>query len=386
MTEHNLPSNQQSEHARVRRAVLQVIFLVAVAFIVLWLIYALRSVILLLAITILFCYLIAPLVDFVERPFRFSRGEIRLPHSLAILLVYLILFGGIAFTAERILPRLSDQFSALLENLPSYSRQFDQQIKWLASLPSRYRLPAGLRQPLDNTINTLLPAIFSWVETIVLKAMQLTLYLPWLVLIPIIGFFLLKDAKSISNKLLTSFPEADKRYRVAMFLKDVSATLAAYIRTQIFACLLVGIIEGTGLWLLGMPYPLVFAVTATLFEIIPIIGPFTLIVIATLVASIYSWQYALLIAGFLLLYRTIHDYVVYPRLLSQGMEIHPLVVILAVLCGAELGGVTGVFLSVPAVALLTVCWRHWRSMIQDRSSILVNTDETPLIESVKIQD
>jgi predicted PurR-regulated permease PerM len=386
MSDQNLLSTQQSENARLRSAVLQVIFLVALAFVIVWLLYLLRSIILLLVITVLFCYLIAPLVSFFDGPFRFVNREWRVPHSLSILIVYLFLFGGIAFTAERILPRLSDQFSALLENLPNYSRQFDQQIKWLASLPSRYRLPAGLRQQLDNSISTIIPTIFGWVESIALKAVRLTFYLPWLVLIPIMGFFLLKDASSISNKLLTSFPEADKRYRVAIFLKDVSATLAAYIRTQIFACLLVGIIEGAVLWLLRMPYALVFALIATLFEIIPVVGPLIVIVIATLVASFYSWQYALLIAGFLLLYRIIHDYLVYPRLLSQGMEIHPVVVILAVLSGAELGGVTGVFLSVPAVALLTVCWRHWRGMAQNRSSLLVSTEKTPLIESVITHD
>ena len=86
--------------------------------------------------------------------------------------------------------------------------------------------------------------------------------------------------------------------------------------------------------------------------------------------------------AFLAIYRVIHDYAIFPRLIGRGVEVHPVVVILAVLSGAELGGVIGVFLSVPVAALLIVCWRHWRVLRHDRSLALVDADNEPLIESV----
>jgi predicted PurR-regulated permease PerM len=385
MSESNLLSNERTDHGRVRRIVLQVLLLLIAALLVIWLLYTLRGVLLLLAFTIIFCYLIAPLVDLVATPFRYGRKEWRVPRSVAILIVYLLLFGGIVFALERVVPLMSEQLTALFENLPNYSRQVDQQVKWLASLPTRYRMPQGLRQSLNESVNAIIPSIFGWLQLIARKAVQVTLFLPWLILIPVIGFFFLKDAKPISLRVLTSFPEADKRYRAALFLKDVSETLAAYIRAQLLACLIVGVIEGTGLWALGVPYALVLALAACLFEFFPVIGPLLFGVVATMVAGLHSWRTALLIAGFLALYRLVHDYVIYPRLLSAGMEIHPLAVILAVLCGAELGGVAGVFLSVPVVALLIVCWRHWRHLQHTRSAVLVSADETPLIESVITQ-
>lgn len=382
MSDDQTLSSGSSDFARTRRVILQVILLVAATIAISWVVYALRALLVLLAFTIIFCYLVAPLVDFIERPFRIGARTWHVPHTLAIMIVYLLLFGGIALALERILPLFSEQISSLLENVPAYTRQLDQYSKWLTSLPNRYRLPANLRLTWENSINTLIPSLFSWVQLIVSKVLQLTKYLPWVVLIPIIGFFFLKDVRVISDKLLTAFSKADTRYRATMFLKDVSATLAAYIRAQLVACLLVGIIEGTGLWLLGVSYPAVFAVTAGLFEFVPIIGPLTLGIIATLVASFHSWHSALLIAGFLAVYRIIHDYVIYPRLLSQGMEIHPVAVILAVLSGAELGGVIGVFLSVPVLALLMVCWRHWREMQLNRLAVPTNVDELSMIESI----
>jgi predicted PurR-regulated permease PerM len=62
---------------------------------------------------------------------------------------------------------------------------------------------------------------------------------------------------------------------------------------------------------------------------------------------------------FLLAFRIVEDYIIYPRLVGHGMEMHPLAIIVAVLCGAEMGGVIGIFLAIPVLALMTVFYRHW---------------------------
>ena len=62
---------------------------------------------------------------------------------------------------------------------------------------------------------------------------------------------------------------------------------------------------------------------------------------------------------FLAVLRIIHDYVTYPRIIGQGIHLHPLAVILAILCGAELAGVAGIFLAIPVIAIITVTYRHW---------------------------
>jgi len=348
--------------ARVRRIVLTVILLVAVSSVIAWLLYTLRVVILMLVFTVLFCYLIAPMVDFLGRPLRFGSASFRLPRTLAILIVYLLLAVCIALAADSVAPLLSDQISAFWENAPAYARQLDKYLRSIETLPSRYRLPFGWRAPMLEWITAARLGAVEWLKAMVAKTFGLALFLPWLILIPVIGFFFLKDAKTISNKFLASMPQADVRYRLTVFLKVVSQTLAAYIRAQLMACLLVGGIEGVGLWLLGLSYPLVFGVAAGVMEFVPVVGPLVLGITAFLVASFHSWQSAFIVAGFLAFYRLVHDYLIYPRLISAGIEIHPLAVILAVVCGAELGGITGVFLSIPVTALLIVCLRHWRDL------------------------
>ena len=85
--------------ARIRRVVTQVVLLVVAAVAVIWLLFALRMILLLLAFTAIFCYLIAPLVDFFEFSIRVGRFVLRVPHTMAIIIVYLLMAGALAFIA-----------------------------------------------------------------------------------------------------------------------------------------------------------------------------------------------------------------------------------------------------------------------------------------------
>src|SRR5262249_11794271 len=218
-----------TDSARARRIVMQSVLVVAGAVAVMWLLYELRMILLLLAFTALFCYLIAPLVDFFESSIKIGRFVLRIPHTMAIIIVYFMLGVIVALGLEKVAPLLSDQLSSFFENMPNYAKQLDSYMKQLATLPNRYRLPAGWRPSLNEGMNATITGLLDWLQTIALKTVSMATYLLWLALIPILGFFFLKDAKAISNKFLSTLPAADLRYRVTIFLKDVSETLAAYI-------------------------------------------------------------------------------------------------------------------------------------------------------------
>jgi predicted PurR-regulated permease PerM len=100
-------------------------------------------------------------------------------------------------------------------------------------------------------------------------------------------------------------------------------------------------------------------VLAGALEFIPLVGPLLLAVVASIVAALHAPVLVLRTLAFLGVLRVVEDYVIYPRLIRRGIELHPLAVILAVLTGAELDGVAGMFLAVPIVAIATVIYRHW---------------------------
>ena len=186
------------------------------------------------------------------------------------------------------------------------------------------------------------------------------IYLPWLILIPILSFFLLKDADSFRRSALAMLPRGRLRWRGDEFFQDVNSTLASYIRAQLTACILIGAICSVGFALIGLPSPLVLGLLAGMLEFVPLVGPLIVAILAAFLALLHSgFGMAFMVLLFLGVLRVVQDYVIYPRIIGTGIHLHPLAVILAILCGAELAGVAGVFLAIPVIAILTVSYRHW---------------------------
>src|SRR5207302_578193 len=195
----------------------------------------------------------------------------------------------------------------------------------------------------------------------------LIIYLPWLVLIPILGFFLLKDADSFRRSALAMLPRGRLRWRGDEFFQDVNSTLAAYIRAQLTACVLIGVISSVGFALIGMPSPLVLGLIAGALEFVPLVGPLVVAILAALLALLHSgFGMAFVVLLFLGILRIVQDYVIYPRIIGTGIHLHPLAVILAILGGAELAGVAESFLGLPVIAFFHVTHRHMA--VQQRNS------------------
>jgi predicted PurR-regulated permease PerM len=107
-----------------------------------------------------------------------------------------------------------------------------------------------------------------------------------------------------------------------------------------------------------VPYALLLAAIAGMLEFIPMIGPFTAAVTIVLVAGFSGYPHLLWVLIFLGVYRLFQDYVLSPRLMSSGMELHPLLVMFGVFAGGEIGGIPGTFLSVPVLALVRILYRR----------------------------
>jgi predicted PurR-regulated permease PerM len=184
-------------------------------------------------------------------------------------------------------------------------------------------------------------------------------FAPWLILVPILTFFFLKDVNQIRLAVLRLFPPGRWRVRVEAVLQDVNTTLAAYTRAQLISCFIIGVICTAGFYIIGLKYALLLGILAAIFEFVPLLGPLALAVIATTTAAFSDnpWR-ALYVAIFLLTLRLIHDYFTYPRIVRGGIHLHPLLIILSVLAGEQVAGIPGVFLAIPVVALFTVIYKH----------------------------
>ena len=342
------------------RVVLRVIFVVLFVIAVLWIIAKITGIILLLVLSIFFAYLVSPLVEFLRRERTIGGRTIAIPKAAAIALAYVIILVAIVFAVLVVLPSLSNQFPEFVDQAKSYWSSLAQRTQQIIEYSRLRRLPAPVINEVNKAVPLIVEKIGSTVTEFATAAVGYVVYLPWLVLIPILAFFLLKDAESFRRSALLMLPRGRWRWRGDEFFQDINSTLAAYIRAQLTACLLIGIICALGFTVLGLPGSLVMGVLAGCFEFIPLVGPVTIAIVAALLAMFHAGPFnAFLVLLFLGVLRIAQDYAIYPRLIGQGIHLHPLAVIFAILAGEKLAGVAGIFLAIPVVAILTVSYRHW---------------------------
>src|SRR5437660_3555238 len=270
------------------RAVLRILLLLLAVAALLWVVYRLTTVILLVVLSIFFAYLVAPLVDLVQRPIRFGARERMMPRGLAIAIVYVALFFGVGAMIYLLAPQLAAQFPEFRQQAVEYYRTITSSSQRLNQYFMQHRMPEGVVKAVNDSVLGLIAKGGEIVSVAVERMLGLIIYLPWLVLIPILGFFLLKDADSFRRSALAMLPRGRLRWRGDEFFQDVNSTLAAYIRAQLTACVLIGVISSVGFALIGMPSPLVLGLIAGALEFVALVGSLVVAILVALLALLHS--------------------------------------------------------------------------------------------------
>jgi predicted PurR-regulated permease PerM len=341
------------------RTVLQIVLIIVAVALGFWTLHRLASVVFVLLLAALFAYVVAPLVELVGRPIRIAGRPRRLSRAAAVALVYVLIAAGVSGGAALLLPSATEQVNDIVARAPAYSASIVSWEHGWSRYYERLRIPRELRQGIDQSALAAGEGAVQSIQGSLLAVVGSLSYLPWLLLIPILAFFLLKDAATLRRTLIKALPH-DGQLRWHRLFEELNAALAAYTRAQLLACVLVGVFCGVGFAILGIPYPVVLGVLAGVLEFIPLVGPLVLAAVAATIAALHAPMLAVWAIGFLVIIRLIEDYAIYPRLIRRSIHLHPLAVILAVLAGAELGGLAGMFLAVPTAAIASVIYRHWR--------------------------
>ncbi len=338
------------------RVVVITLLLLAVAGFFQSVITSLAYLVFLIFISVFFAYLIDPIVRLIRRPFKSAGIDRFMPRSFAIVIAYLIVFTVLGLAIANIAPRVVEQAKEFGANLPAIGVAMRERTNELNRRFDRLKIPDEVQAELNKKVTDLGGGVTTAVGNFLLV---FATYLPWLVLVPILAFFFLKDVNLFRLGVLRAFPAGPLRLRAEMILQDVNTTLAAYTRAQLTSCFLIGLICTLGFYVLGLKYALLLGILAGIFEFVPLLGPASigLIVIATTAFSDDPWK-ALYVAIFLLVLRGIQDYILYPRIVRGGIHLHPLAIILSVLGGEQVAGIPGVFLAIPIVAVATVIYRH----------------------------
>jgi predicted PurR-regulated permease PerM len=234
---------------------------------------------------------------------------------------------------------------------------------WLA--PYRDRLAQWIRQHLADEGPSIGPAA----RQIGYGLLKVAEVLITIVLVPILSFLFLKDGPTMREHYLAW---AERQAHAAMWrglMEDLDRMLGRYMRALLLLALATSVSYSIAFTIAGMPYGLLLAIGAGILEFVPVAGPLAAALATLAVAAFSGYPHLLGIVAFLVLYRLFQDYVLGPYLMGGGASVPPLLVLLGLLAGEELGGIAGVFLSVPLLAAVRVLvLRVTQAMRQPRAA------------------
>jgi predicted PurR-regulated permease PerM len=315
------------------------------------LLYLIRDTIFIFIAALLFAYLLWPLVQLLDR---WLAGRSKL---LALSLVYLLLVGLLIVVGIAVGTRVVQEANALAARLPDLLTRFQPPVPSPGS-PAPQTLKSTVMSTVQGQVATHSREILALLPNAALGVIARAESLIFVVLVPILSFFFLKDGRKIRSSLLGLFAEGSHRATAEGIATDLHVLLAQYMRALVLLGFVASLAYGVFFSIIGVPYAILLAAVAFPLEFIPLIGPLAGAVIVLLVAGVSGSHHLLATLLFLVGFRIFQDYVVSPHLLSAGMKLHPLVVIFGVLAGASVAGVAGSFLSVPVLAALRIVYRQ----------------------------
>lgn len=307
--------------------------------------YRVRTVLTPFLFAILIAYILYPLVVAVE-----NRGASRI---VAILVVYAILAVVAGVTFWLVIPSFLRDIEEIARKLPEQASQLEDLGQDAVGFFRRIQLPATIRDGLAIVMERIQAATESLAGRLLQILMATFTHIISLLISPIFAFYMLRDHKAMRENLLRYIP-AKHRGDALFIMQEINGALNGFLRGQLLVCLFVGLFIYGGLYLLGIPYALFIGFIAGLFDIIPYFGPVLGFLPAAALALAESpltvlWVLALFVAA-----NQIENAVISPKLIGDRVGLHPLIVIFAVFVGAELMGVLGMLLAIPAASIIRV--------------------------------
>ncbi len=311
--------------------------------------YAAHGAFLILLLSLFFAYLLEPAVAFVQEHSPIFRKN----RTSAIAQVYLIgtlALGGLVYEFG---PRLAAQARSLNTTVRGILQDLSSG-RLVSGSGGSHGLTAAQQLWIRDQLARHQDVIARLFERGATSAAYVAASSIWLFVIPILAIFILRDGRRISESLIESVKSRGNP-RAERILGNIDRMLAKYIRAQLSLAALSFLFYSASMLVLGFPDAVALGLLGGALEFLPAVGWIvsagTILTIGFLTHSHWIWM-----AGLLIGWRLVQDYVNSPRIMGGSLELQPLTVVFALMVGGQVGGIAGVYLAVPAVAVLRIVW------------------------------
>jgi predicted PurR-regulated permease PerM len=310
--------------------------------------YVARTVIIIFFFAILFAYLIDPVVQFLQRHSLFFKN-LRGPHVAETYLAFLLFF---ALVAHVLAPRLMSFNSKLLRAAPALveglstgeiATRIGDKYDWSDS--QKLHLKEFLQNHRDQTLRLVQGA-----ERFASNALAVV------IVVPILAIFFLADGRHMADAVIQAVSSEGDRQALSEIADELNTGLKRYIRAKVTLGVCSFAFYSVTMLLLGFPHAIALGFLGGVLEFIPVVGWMTSAA-AILLVGFFTHSHLIWMAGLLGVWRVFMDYFISPRVVGENLEIHPLLVIFAVMVGGKIGGIVGIYLSIPLMVVIRVIFQ-----------------------------
>lgn len=318
-------------------------------------------------IAIALAYLLDPLVDFFEGLYskvKFLKNRKKSNRPLAVVTVLIILITAISIVISLLVFSITDNIKlANFDDLFVIVNQYRDTVnnlydKIMNALAKANIESAGIEEYIKEAAMFIVKKLSSGAQRTILYISNISSFVTTLVVSFVITVYLLIDGKRVMgyiSKVCKALLNERQNKKLRVFVNDVDTVFSGYIRGQFADAFVMMIMVGIGLSIIGVEFAVIIAILTGIGNLIPYVGPFIAyggVIISSLIAG--DMKTFIIAMIFLLVIQAADGNVIGPKLLSNSIEVHPLLVIIFILFGSAIGGVLGMLLAVPVGALIKV--------------------------------
>jgi predicted PurR-regulated permease PerM len=312
----------------------------------LWLLGRLWTMLLPLLIGLLIVFFLRPPVEWLVRH--------KVPRLAAVALCYVLALALLAGVGVLVAPTVARQTAQLTSSLPDYAEQLQDAS---AGLWDRYEelLPPWAHDAVDDAVENAAAEVggvaSAFAAHLLTAGRSVVGLVTGLMAGLFIGFYLLYTLPGVGPGIVEAMPPGWRR-DVREASSRVEDTVGGFVRGQVIIMAAVGLMTWLGMWLIGMPYAGFIGATAGLLDLIPYLGPIAAALLAIVIGLFTEPMLAVWAIVVMIVVQQIETNLIRPKVMSDQVGLHPVVVILAVIGGTALFGFIGLLLAVPVVGVV----------------------------------
>lgn len=311
--------------------------------------------------SVVIAYVLNPLVKWLEKRYP------KVKRQWWILIIFLALFLILVFMMVSLLPRTISEFSKLINNFPIY---LEQAKKIIIDLSHKHfgRDVLNLEKfQVRDIFGKLGMSNFDFSSMLVgVKSTFSKIFIA--ILVPIFVFYLLNDKEIFIKKLKELIPDKYREQSIEIG-KQMDMSVFKYVKGKILMAVYVGVAVGIFLGIIGVDFALVIGIITMFADIIPYIGPFLGLAPATVFALLDSPTKAIFVIIMFLFLQWTENNIVGPKIMSDQLGYHPMVVLIITIAGGFLFGFIGMIFALPLVIAIEVVYRYYMENIKAKKKL-----------------